>query len=112
MPAPLKSFIEVEPDSHFPIQNLPFGIFKPSDGNARVGVAIGEFVLDLSVLEEGGHFQLPEFQNRRVFSESALNSFLTLGRPAWRKTREIIQDLLSENNPALRDNTELRNKCF
>ena len=108
----MKSFIEVAPDSHFPIQNLPFGIFKPGQGAARVGVAIGDFVLDLSVLEELGHFQTPEFQERRVFAESALNPFLALGRPAWRKTREIMQRLLDAENPALRDDAAFRARAF
>jgi len=53
---PLKSFIEVPVDSHFPIQNLPFGVFQPKQGRPRVGVAIGDLVVDLSVLGEVGHF--------------------------------------------------------
>lgn len=112
MPHPLKSFIEVSPDSHFPIQNLPFGIFQPAQGEPRVGVAIGEFVLDLSVLEELGHFQGPEFQGRRVFSDRALNAFFALGRPAWRKAREVIQHLLAAETPALRDDAALRDRIF
>ncbi|MFQ5568181.1 MAG: fumarylacetoacetase, partial [Rhodothermales bacterium] len=53
----LQSFIEVAPNGHFPIQNLPFGVFRPGDGAPpRVGVAIGDFVLDLSVLEENELF--------------------------------------------------------
>jgi fumarylacetoacetase len=112
MPTPLKSFIEVAPDSHFPIQNLPFGVFKPVQGDARVGVAIGEFVLDLSVLEELGHFEMPEFQGRRVFSEAALNDFLALGRPAWGKARETIQHLLSAGTATLRDDGALRGRAF
>ena len=43
---PLKSFIEVPPDSDFPIQNLPYGIFRPRDGAAGAGVAIGDLILD------------------------------------------------------------------
>ncbi len=109
---PLKSFIDVAPDSHFPIQNLPFGIFKPATGAARVGVAIGEFVLDLAMLEELDHFRFPEFQNRRVFSEGSLNAFLALGRPAWRKAREVIQDLLSTETPTLRDDVGMRGNIF
>jgi fumarylacetoacetase len=108
----MKSFIEVAPDSHFPIQNLPFGIFKPTEGRARVGVAIGDLVLDLSVLEKNGHFSFAEFQSRRVFSEDALNSFLALGRPAWRKAREVIQRLLDAETPTLRDDAELRGRAF
>lgn len=108
----LKSFIEVAPDSHFPIQNLPFGIFKPAQGNPRVGVAIGEFVLDLSVLEMLGHFRMPEFPDRRIFSEGALNGFLALGRPAWSKTREVLQNLLAADTPTLRDDAALRHQVF
>ena len=96
---PLQSFIEVAPESHFPIQNLPFGIFKPKQGAPRVGVAIGDLVLDLSILEELGHFRLPEFQDRHVFAENSLNAFLALGRSAWRKAREVIQHLLSVETP-------------
>jgi fumarylacetoacetase len=108
----MKSFIDVAPDSHFPIQNLPFGIFKPAGGPARVGIAIGEFVLDLSVLEELGHFRSPEFEGRSVFSEDALNGFLALGPPAWRKAREVIQHLLLNETATLRDDAPLRERAF
>jgi fumarylacetoacetase len=77
-----------------------------------VGVAIGDLILDLSALEELGHFRSPEFRNQKVFSEDSLNSFLALGRPAWRKTREILQHLLSADTPTLRDDTRLREKMF
>src|SRR4029077_11347900 len=112
MSSPLRSFIDVPADSHFPIQNLPFGIFEPRDTKARVGVAIGDLIIDLSVLEELGHFQLSEFQGRKVFSEDSLNSFLALGRPAWRRTRQILQHLLSAETPTLRDDTRLRERVF
>jgi fumarylacetoacetase len=108
----LRSFIEVSPDSHFPIQNLPFGVFEPKQGKPRVGVAIGDLIVDLAVLEELGHFRLPEFQNQRVFSEESLNAFLALGRPAWRKAREILQHLLSAETPTLRDDAGLRSRIF
>lgn len=111
MPA-LKSFIEVEPDSHFPIQNLPFGIFKPAQGAARVGVAIGDFVLDLSVLEELGHFRSAEFKHGALFSEDSLNAFLALGRTAWRAARQAIQNLLDAGTATLRDDAALRARAF
>ena len=53
-----KSFIEVNQESHFPIQNLPYGVFSTKDNNTpRIGVAIGDYVLDLSVLEKEGFFK-------------------------------------------------------
>jgi fumarylacetoacetase len=110
----LKSFIDVAPESHFPIQNLPFGVFRPAKGVARVGVAIGEYVLDLSILEGLGHFKSREFESElgRVFVEHSLNEFLSLGRPAWRKAREVIQKLLSADNPTLRDDAQLRERVL
>jgi fumarylacetoacetase len=109
---PLKSFIDVPPDSHFPVENLPFGIFKPRQGAARIGAAIGELIVDLSVLEELGHFGSSEFQDRDPFSQDSLNVFLALGRPAWRKAREVLQRLLDAEAPALRDDTTLRERVF
>ena len=108
----LKSFIDVSPDSHFPIQNLPFGIFQPKGGKPRAGVAIGDLIVDLSVLEELGHFRSPEFRGGKPFSEDSLNAFLALGRPAWRKARAVLQRLLSLETPILRDNARLRARVF
>src|SRR6059058_892053 len=126
---PLKSFIEVPPNSDFPIQNLPYGIFRPNDGAARAGVAIGDLILDLSVLEERGFFfdviaaavaggrtrnNLPPGTAAATtpFASDALNAFMAMGRPAWKKTRAILQNLLSADNGALRDNSELREHAF
>ena len=50
----LRSFVPVTVESHFPIQNLPFGIFSTPGGTRRVGVAIGEMILDLAALERAG----------------------------------------------------------
>ena len=106
----LRSFIDVSPDSAFPIQNLPYGIFKPRDGTARAGVAIGELILDLSVLEELGHFR--DITEQQIFSGGSLNAFMATGRPAWKRTRAILQNFLSADNGALRDNSELREHAF
>ena len=51
------SYIPVPQDSHFSIKNIPFGIFSSSDNSTpRPATAIGEFVLDLSVLAQAGAF--------------------------------------------------------
>ena len=54
----LRSFIPVDPSSDFPIQNLPYGVFSARGLAPRVGVAIGDFVLDLWELEQDGRFQV------------------------------------------------------
>jgi fumarylacetoacetase len=107
---PLKSFINVAPDSHFPLENLPFGVFKPRNGAARIGVALGDYVVDLAALQSAGHF--PDLRDRQLFEHDSLNDFLALRRPAWKNVREILQRLLSEETPTLRDDAKLREKVF
>src|SRR6201981_662637 len=109
---PLSSFVDIAKNSHFPLENLPCVVFAPKGGKPRVGVAVGDLIVDLSALEELGHFRSSEFRNQRVFSEDSLNSFLRLGPGAWRKTREILQPLLAVNTPILRDDARLRKKMF
>jgi len=109
---PLRSFIDVPRDSDFPLENLPFGVFKPGQGSARIGVALGDLVVDLSVLEEAGHFKGPQFGDGSLFSEDALNKFLALGRPAWTKVRQILQHLLAADTSTLRDDADLRRRVF
>jgi fumarylacetoacetase len=106
----LKSFIDIAPESHFPLENLPFGVFKPSGGEPRIGVALGEYIVDLAVLQEAGHF--PGIQDRQLFARDSLNDFLALGRPAWKKVREALQQLLSANTATLRDDKKLRERVL
>ena len=113
MPTPLRSFIEVAPESHFPLQNLPYGIFRPNDGAARAGVAIGDLVLDLSRCSKRTAIFAPlDFGDRAIFNGDSLNAFLALGRPTWRKTREILQHLLAADTATLRDDKALRTRAF
>ncbi|WP_342046744.1 fumarylacetoacetase [Bacillus sp. OTU530] len=105
----MKSFIKVDPKCHFPIQNLPYGVFRPrSGGDPRIGVAIGDYVLDLAALAAAGYFTAISLADQKVFNQPSLNAFMALGRKVWREVRGRIQHLLSENESTLRDNTELR----
>ncbi|MEX0748025.1 MAG: fumarylacetoacetase [Rhodothermales bacterium] len=109
----MNSFIPTKPDSHFPIQNLPYGVFRPQPGAPpRVGVAIGEMVLDLSVLEERGLFEDESVRNERPFSRSSLNLFLSLGRSSWNLVRETLTHLLDERTPTLRTDEVLKARAF
>src|SRR5437016_1314921 len=101
----MRSFIPMPAESHFPIQNLPYGVFRRGGGGPRLGVAIGDQVLDLLVLDEAG--LLPRF-GPAVFRSATLNLFMSLGRDVWRETRETIRRLLREDEPVLRDNAALR----
>lgn len=105
----MKSFIDVKPDSHFPIQNLPYGVFKLKIGSEPVCcVALGDYVIDLSVLEEKGYFQKTVLGNKKVFSKPYLNDFMKAGKTAWKQVRTVLQTVLSDDNPMLRDDINLQ----
>lgn len=107
----LRSFIPVDPASDFPIQNLPYGVFSPKDGSApRVGVAIGDSILDLAVLESEGLIDLAPAWD--VFAQPSLNAFMALGPKVWSRTRARISELLRHDNPQLRDNKILRQRAL
>ncbi len=107
----LRSFIEVSPSSDFPIQNLPYGAFSTTAYPApRVGVAIGDFILDLAVLENEGLIEVSPAYG--VFAQASLNAFMALGPKIWSKTRAGISELLRHDNPHLRDNKELRSRAL
>jgi fumarylacetoacetase len=109
----MQSFIPVAADSHFPLQNLPYAVFRPSLGQRpHIGVAIGDFVLDLAVLEEAGLFDGPQLRDRLVFHQESLNQFMALGRPAWQEARTRLQQLLAADHAELRDNAELRGRAL
>ncbi|MEY9592824.1 fumarylacetoacetase [Bradyrhizobium yuanmingense] len=105
----LRSFIAVDPASDFPIQNLPYGVFSTKDGRApRLGVAIGDYVLDLWELEQDG---LISAGDPGTFA-GGLNALMHLGPKVWSKTRARISELLRHDNPELRDNEQLRSRAF
>lgn len=105
----LRSFVAAPPDSHFSIQNLPYGVFRPKTGGAlRIGVAIGEQVLDLTELAHSGAFDALSFDARTVFSAGRLNEFMGLGATAWSPLRSIVSRLLRDDVADLKENQRLR----
>ncbi|MFX1762915.1 fumarylacetoacetase [Paraburkholderia sp. A1RI-2L] len=115
-----KSWIESANDAacDFPIQNLPFGVFSTaSQENARVGVAIGDSVMDLAVLHEAGLLRVPAGSpgSENVFARASLNDFIALGRDAWRSVRVQLSSLLARDTTSgatLRDDAGLRQRAF
>jgi fumarylacetoacetase len=108
----LRSFVPVAPESPFPIQNLPYGVFRRPGEESRVGVAIGDSVLDLALLEAQGLLDVPSLRGRRVFAARVLNPFMALGRTAWDEVRSRISRLLRNDEPTLRDNAALRERAL
>ena len=76
----------------FPIQNLPYGVFSVAGGERRVGVAIGDQILDLTQLEADGI--LTPGGDAKVFGQGILNPLMALSQNVWTQTRGKIADLL------------------
>src|SRR3954453_5699595 len=77
----LRSFLPIDAESDFPIQNLPYGVFSTSGSpKPRVGVAIGESILDLAVLESEG---LIDLAPAGVFAQPSINAFMAAGAEFW-----------------------------
>ncbi|MFB6098343.1 MAG: fumarylacetoacetase [Salinibacter sp.] len=109
----LSSFLEVDTEHPFPIQNLPYGVFTPPTSTVpRVGVAIGDHVLDLAMLNDEGTFDSPELRDARPFAQPSLNDFMALGSSAWSDVRRQLQALLRDDTPELRDNASLRTRVL
>ncbi len=105
----LASFVPVAADSHFPIQNLPFGIFSTADRAPRAGVAIGEYIVDLQALAGAG---LLPGADAQALQQATLNAFISQGRAATSAVRQRVSELLRADTPTLRDNAALRQQAL
>ena len=99
----LKSWIEVKKDSDFPIQNLPFGVFKTYGSVARIGTVIGDSVIDIAELNRLGYFKPLSISNK-ILENDCINDLISLGKPFCRELRDKLSDLFNSENPELRDN--------
>ena len=104
----LKSWIEIDSNSDFPIQNIPFGVFKTKlGGDARCASRIGDYVIDLSQLATLGYFDDLKM-DVSVFFEEKLNSFMALGKETTTAVRNRIAEVFSVENEDLQHNAENR----
>jgi fumarylacetoacetase len=99
----LKSWVESAntPDTDFPIQNLPFAIFRRagSSENFRGGVAIGDQILDLGAVDMLSGWTGIASKALAACTEPTLNSFMTMGRTAWAALREALSNALNADSP-------------
>jgi len=106
------SWIPVPPSSNFPLENLPYGIFSTaSEPQHRIGVAIGDHILDLSKISH--LFDGPLLSdNQAVFQQPTLNGLMSLTRSCWVEARKRLTSLLSTTSPTIRDNLQLKERCL
>jgi fumarylacetoacetase len=96
----LRSWVPSSASGDFPIQNLPYGLFREG-GPAHPGVAIGDFVLDLRALAAAGLFAPSVANAPALFAEPSLNALAASGRATWRALRARLSELLAEGNREL-----------
>jgi fumarylacetoacetase len=89
------------------IHNLPYGVCRRQGGERCLATAIGDYIVDLTVLEALGFLAVPALHGRRVFAGGTLNTFMAQGRAVWSEVRQRLQQLLDAEEPTLRDNAEI-----
>ncbi len=101
----LNSWVQIPENSDFPIQNLPFGIFSTKKLSPRVGVALGEKIIDLNALGELGYLKDLDIPTD-AFRNSVLNNMMGHSKLAIRDLRQRISDLFVDTNSELQTNTD------
>lgn len=89
------------PDNGFPIQNLPFGVFREKGGNRpfRVGVAIGDHVLDLAALAALSPWEGPAAEALKACDSGKLNGLMALSAAHWSALRLELSRALRAGSP-------------
>lgn len=83
------------PDTDFPLNNLPCGVFSRGGEDPRCGVAIGDMILDVSALEEVGLLRLAD---EPVLDVPFWNEVMELGPDAWARLRILLLGFLTEGS--------------
>ncbi len=106
-----KSWLKVDKNSDFPIQNIPFGVFLTKDDITTIGTRIGNFAIDLAALHQLGYFEGIPLTND-MFMQDTLNDFISDGRTTWRLVRNRIADIFDEKNPKLKEKKKHQNEVI
>jgi fumarylacetoacetase len=102
-----KSWLDVEENSDFPIQNIPFGVFLTKDDVITIGTRIGNYAIDMGALQQLNYFEGIELTDD-MFMQDTLNDFISDGKKTWRLVRNRLSDIFDDKNPELKDNVKHR----
>lgn len=80
----------------FPIQNLPYGVFRCAGGRSHIGVAIGDNIFDLAAARAHGLLARLPVETQEACAQSSLNALMALGRDYWTVLRQRLTDLLRD----------------
>jgi fumarylacetoacetase len=105
----IRTWVNVDSKSDFPVQNLPFGVCLVDD-EPRVCTRIGDFVVDISVLNRSGLLGV-DYINE-LFETDSINNLLALGKDWLRNLRDRLSYLLDVRHKELQQNDDLINRCM
>jgi fumarylacetoacetase len=102
----MNCWIDIDKNSDFSIHNLPFGIFSVNNGEKKLGIAIGDLIIDLSQLAALDIFKSIDFDYQTLKS-NYLNDFISLGKKTTIKVREIVQSEICNDKSILKDKSQV-----
>ena len=91
MDASTNSWVDGAPGSAYDVDNLPYGVFGRGEEPPRVGVRIGQHVLDVAPVAAG-----EMLESAHVFEAQSLDPLLGLGRRSWESIRAWLTQLLTD----------------
>ncbi len=106
------SWLEIDDESGFGLENIPFGIFKTKNLAARAATRLGEYIVDLSELGNSGYFDEIKGFDKTAFNEKTLNNFIALGKACTSMVRTRIAALFSTQNEELKNNKQILDLCL
>jgi fumarylacetoacetase len=95
-----KSWIDVQENSDFPIQNIPFGVFITKEDVVTIGTRIGDSAIDMGALQQLGYFDGIDLTDD-MFMQDTLNDFISDGKKTWRLVRNRLSDIFGIANRLL-----------
>ena len=102
----MQTWIKIDKNSDFSIHNLPFGVYSTESKNKRIGIAIGDMVLNLEGINKLGVLDGLNIGSN-VFVSNYLNDFISLGKKTTIKVREIVQKELCNVSSVLRNDNSI-----
>jgi fumarylacetoacetase len=106
-----RSWVHTPPESDFTIDNLPYGVFAQPGDHGRIGVAIGDNVLDLAAVADAGLLSRVPLPTGAFFADS-LNQILEAGPDAWAALRKRVRQLLDFDNREVDGITGLKRRAL
>jgi fumarylacetoacetase len=105
----IQTWVNVPHKTDFPVQNLPFGVIRYNE-DVHVASRIGDFVIDLAVLNRSGLLGVDYVQE--IFEKDSINTLLSIGKDNLRRLRDRLSWLLDARHKDLSDNEDLVDKCL